>query len=435
MPMRRPPIPPALLLVAAAMLTQPGCMTALTSASLREAMLEAVDSLAEASSRAAPSDADVSARLVSDQSAPDDVAEPTPVLSLDEAVDRAVARLKAAGQMDAATQATLLATLESTNPEDWPAAIDAFTASLERQPPARLAAAPAATPQPPAPAAPAADDAKPPQLEELVLPAAYTAPALREPAAPPAEPARIAIVEAARPVAEEPLEFPPLVQAAPVRGPQPTEPPAPSPAGFTATELLVIEPERPAAVPGDHVRVDAAALEPGGLEPAAFEPGAVDSAPAPVDPVPVPAAPPATLVSVQAPLPIEPALAVRNACFASRVRAWGVVDRFPEAVFRPGQDVIVYFELDAPAVRPSATGHATSVDTLFRLVTADGRQIAQWDFEPIDETCHAPRRDYFLRYILRIPDSAPVGPCRLEFMVTDLVAGIATPARLDLEVR
>lgn len=416
MPMRRPPIPPALLLVAAAMLTQPGCMTALTSASLREAMLEAVDSLAEASSRTSPSDADVSARLVSDQSAPDDVAEPAPVLSLDEAVDRAVARLKAAGQMDAATQATLLATLESTNPEDWPAAIDAFTASLERQPPA--------------PAAPAANDTQPPPLEELVLPAAYTAPALREPEAPPAEPARIAIVEAARPVAEEPLEFPSLAPAEPVRSPQPTEPPAPSQAGFAAIEPLVIEPERPAALPVDQVPVDAAAPDP-----AAIVPTAVDTAPAPVDPVPVPAAPPATLVSVQTPLPIEPSLAVRNACFASRVRAWGVVDRFPEAVFRPGQDVIVYFELDAPAVRPAATGHATSVDTLFRLVTADGRQIAQWDFEPIDETCHAPRRDYFLRYILRIPDSAPVGPCRLEFMVTDLVAGIATPVRLDLEVR
>jgi hypothetical protein len=133
--------------------------------------------------------------------------------------------------------------------------------------------------------------------------------------------------------------------------------------------------------------------------------------------------------------PATPAFAVGNACFVTRVRAWGAVDRFPEAAFRPGQDVIVYFEIDAPTARQSTAGHTTSIDTLFRLVAADGRQIGQWDFEPIEETCHAPRRDYFARYFLRVPETAPAGPYRLDFVVTDRVTGTSTQAHLDLEVR
>ena len=126
---------------------------------------------------------------------------------------------------------------------------------------------------------------------------------------------------------------------------------------------------------------------------------------------------------------------VKNPCFVSRVRAWGVVDRFEQHVFRPGQEVIVYFELDDLSSRESAEGHATSIDSLFRLVGPDGRQVGQWTFEPIEETCHAPRRDYFARYFLRIPDNAPPGLCRLDFVVTDRVAGISTQSHLDLEVQ
>jgi hypothetical protein len=144
---------------------------------------------------------------------------------------------------------------------------------------------------------------------------------------------------------------------------------------------------------------------------------------------------PVAVERVEVTPPPAPVLAVRNACFVSRVRAWGVVDKFPEAVFRPGQDVIVYFELEAPTTRHSPAGHTTSIDTIFRLVASDGHQVGQWDFEPIDETCLAPRRDYFARYFVRIPETAAPGPYRLELMVTDLVAGVSSQAHLDLEVR
>lgn len=411
MTISRPLTRAALRLVACVtIVAQSGCMSALTTASLRDVLLDTVDSLAEATAH----DADVAARMVTDEGVTDDaiISEPAKPLSLDEAVDRAVSHLKGVGDLDPATQATLLSILENTNPQDWPAAIDAFTASLEVHRPPRPAAVPA--PAPVAAVEPQPTEtlafpttgmtsltatvqpADPPAFSDpLELPANEAS--LAFPVSPEAEPVKAAFVEAARPVVPQPLAL--VGRAAPAA--ETVAEPA-----LTVAPVVVLEPL------------------------AAEEPLAIDDLLV-VDTEPSEPAPPL----LESPPPSAPIFAVRNACFVTRVRAWGVVDRFPEATFRPGQDVIAYFELDAPTARESPGGHTTSIDTIFRLIAADGRQIGQWDFEPIDETCHAPRRDYFARYFLRIPETAPAGPCRLEFMVTDLITGTSTQAHLDLEVR
>jgi hypothetical protein len=146
------------------------------------------------------------------------------------------------------------------------------------------------------------------------------------------------------------------------------------------------------------------------------------------------AAAPAPDQQVAPPSPVEPAFAVKNACFASRVRAWGVVDRFDTSQFQPGQELIVYFELDELASRQSAEGHTTRIDTVLKLIDADGRRVHDWTFEPLEETCGSHRRDYFARYLVALPATMPAGPCRLEVLVTDTIAGRTAQASLPLEV-
>ena len=130
----------------------------------------------------------------------------------------------------------------------------------------------------------------------------------------------------------------------------------------------------------------------------------------------------------------ESRLTVVNPCFASRVRGWGAVDRFDSSRFQPGQEVIVYFELDKLVGDPSPDGHTTRVDTALQLVAADGRRLHEWRFEPLQETCLAPRRDYFARYVVRLPDTIPAGECRLDLAVTDEVAHATAHASLPLEI-
>lgn len=145
-------------------------------------------------------------------------------------------------------------------------------------------------------------------------------------------------------------------------------------------------------------------------------------------------APTAVTVEYIEPESVRPELSVANACFAMRVRGWGLVDRFAASRFRPGQDVIVYFEMEHLEAREGADGHTTRIDTTLSLVADDGRVVHDWTFEPIEETCPARRRDYFARYVVRIPEAAPGGACRLELAVTDAIGERTAHTSLPLEI-
>jgi hypothetical protein len=135
-----------------------------------------------------------------------------------------------------------------------------------------------------------------------------------------------------------------------------------------------------------------------------------------------------------APAPTDAALTIENACFATRVRGWGVVDRFAADSFRPGQEVIVYFELAGLSASESPAGHTTCIDSTLRLVAADGTVVHTWSFEPIAETCRARRHDYFARYVMRLPETAVIGACRIELDVSDTLSGKTASATLPLEL-
>jgi len=205
-----------------------------------------------------------------------------------------------------------------------------------------------------------------------------------------------------------------------------------------------------AANPGNALTaVDAAtsAVEPSPSEtehavPQAVAPAAArDVANPTADAEPVAPLPPTTVHQPSVPEPAPPsaaleppAFAVQNACFASRVQGWGVVDRFQTTTFSPGQELIVYFELDQLASRESAEGHATRVDTALRIVDGDGRRAHEWTFEPLEETCRGQRRDYFARYLVAVPAALPTGSYRLEIVVSDTIAGRTAHTSLPLDV-
>ena len=367
---------------------QTGCMSAITSATLREALRETATSLLE------PTDDDTtpadhaslsaSGRPVTQQeqdALPGHIpvqtpAAKVPAMTLDEAIDKAVGRLSGVGGVDPATREALIETLETTHPDDWPQVVDAFALSLE----ARRSDAASSQPV----AAAAISESAPVADAPLALAAAeQTVPApIALEISPPAVVDQPVIVSAAPPSRQESVEVVPVAHR-------------PSQAAAVATALLQIEPAPASPVLAIAPEAPAEAPEP----PAVSGPG------------------------------------VRNACFATRVRAWGVVDRFSQAAFRPGQEVIVYFELENLQANRSAEGHTTSISTVFRLLAADGTPLAaDITFDPVVETCREPRREFFARYVLRIPPGTPAGPCRLTWIVSDAVAGTTTTAHLDLTI-
>lgn len=292
----RPSIAAACILVA----LQSGCTSALTTAYLREGLWQGSEHAASTPQASDAAEDDVSAPPAGPASDPAAGADRE---RREAALEEAMSRLSRMGALDAAVEAALVATLQRTEPEDWPVVVEEFSASLA-----------ASTPSAPADAAPV------PETTDAPPPAA----AVEEP---PAEPALV-----------------------------------------------------------------------------------------PADPAPV------------------PPLAVRTACFASAVRAWGDVDRFAADRFRPGQEVIVYVELENLSAGTSPAGHTTCIDASVRLVDEAGRTVHAWTFDPVAETRATRRHDYFARYVLAIPESAPPGACRVELDVTDALAGSMASAALPLEI-
>jgi hypothetical protein len=329
----------------------PGCTSVLSTASLRDLVWDGDAHAAETAPTEADPDAD--AAVEAGEGSPD--ADTTADAQRREAaIEEATDRLAKLGHLEDTARASLTATLERTQPEDWPAVIDAFAESL------------AAADVPTEPAL-AAGDAVAPEPERpdphMVAKAALDVSA--ENAAATATEVTTA------------LDPPPQSESAPAV--------EPSPAAQTD--------------PGD----------------SADDQVATSPAPSPVPPA------------------VEP-LAIANACFASRVQAWGVLDRFTVDQFRPGQEVIVYFELDGLSAGESPAGHTTCIDSELQLVDEGGSVIHAWSFEPIAETCRARRRDYFARYVVRLPEAVAPGGCRVDVTVTDTLSGNVATASLPLEV-
>ena len=396
-------------------LSQAGCMSAITATTLREALRETAASLS------APHDLDHAStarvdRPVADVEAEDAENSPGDDAQLEQVIDNAVARLSAAGGIDTPTQELLIKTLEQTRPEDWAVVVNEFAKTLEASR-GSIAADDAADGG--ILARPRTGGVLELDIPARARPSADAPPLVAELAAAPVE--LVAAVD---------LSGIPLLQVAPI---------VVAPAPADGAPLPEPTPPHPAApLPPQPINVVDLPVRPIAPEPA---PAPVVVA-ALIEPAPTPAAL-AELVTPEvetaAPMPPTPEAfelpaATATGGFATRVRGWGSVDRFPTAVFRPGQELIVYFELDRLQIRSAADGHTTGIDASFRLIDAGGERVGQWAFEPIVETCPAPRRDYFARYFIRIPEDAKPGRHRLEWSVTDTVAEASRQAHLDLDV-
>lgn len=289
------------------------------------------------------------------------------------AIDEAVSRLARLGHLDDAVQDSLVATLKRTDQEDWPAVVEAFADSL---PPGGIPAANStAVKSPPA---------------DVTVPADSDADSDADSGTDSEPPVHV--------VAKADLDSETTLGALPVE--QAAEAPPVLKPLAQGDAVAVVVPLETSQSPGFP------------------EPAPVTSLVA--SPVAPPAAP--------------PTLAIDNASFASRVQGWGVLERFATDRFRPGQDVIVYFELDGLSAGESAAGHTTCIDAVLRLVAEDGSTVHEWSFEPIAETCRAQRRDYFARYVVKIPAKVAAGPHRVALVVTDTLSGVVAEHSLPLEI-
>ena len=386
-----------------------GCTSSLTAIALRDAMRE----IAEYGRRGEKAVEEADDRQLADDADPEDL------MSLEEALDSAVTRLAAVGRLDAEARQMLLETLESTSQEDWPIVIESFASSLEE-----IAKGNDAIEQVAETLEAEADDAVVPEempADELV--AAVDSDEI------PAE----ELVAAVDP--DEVTELAEAAEAGDVE--TAVEPPAETISELTAPAKEPAEPSLIAVSDTD----TAAEAQPEASTSDAIPGLLADRVTSAIRELPVsetPAlSPEETMQRLEEALAVarrQSPLRVGNPCFAWQVRAWGDVERCDVSRFHTGQQVIVYFEVENLTSDVQPDGHATKLDTELRLVNVSGECLHEWSFPPLAESCPAPRRDYFARYILEVPDGIAPGPLRLEMKVNDLLGQKSADVALPLEV-
>jgi hypothetical protein len=127
------------------------------------------------------------------------------------------------------------------------------------------------------------------------------------------------------------------------------------------------------------------------------------------------------LRDAEAQLAAESSLEVKSLAFCSEVRAFGSYAKFAAADFDPGQEVLLYAEIDNFRSDEAKGGYRTSLQGSYHILDATGRSVAEHSF-PVDEDhCTSRRRDFFIPFRLYLPKLSP-GEYTLQLTVEDQLA-------------
>ena len=115
-------------------------------------------------------------------------------------------------------------------------------------------------------------------------------------------------------------------------------------------------------------------------------------------------------------------LRLNRVCLCRQVDGFGQVVEFPDAMFDPGEDILIYCEVDnfksLPESNQAGTCHRTSLSGNYLILNAEGDVVAEHEYAAVDDVSSAQRDDFFLVFPARIPTLAP-GRYRMYLVVHD----------------
>ncbi len=112
-------------------------------------------------------------------------------------------------------------------------------------------------------------------------------------------------------------------------------------------------------------------------------------------------------------------LQVRNFVACREVYGYGAYEPSSDTRYAPGDQLVLYAELDNYRSDATAEGYRTTFDSSYRLVNQAGDEAASGDFPVVDDLCLTLRRDFHIQYALTLPTTLTPGDYRLELSVTD----------------
>jgi hypothetical protein len=129
------------------------------------------------------------------------------------------------------------------------------------------------------------------------------------------------------------------------------------------------------------------------------------------------------------------ALAVRNLAFCTEVVSYGVYTRFEKNEFKPGQEVLLYAELDHFKSEETRKGFHTALKSSYQILDSRGQRVTEQEFPTTEEYCQNPRRDFFIRYFLWMPKRIYDGKYTLQLTIEDTKSRKVGQSSVEFTIR
>jgi hypothetical protein len=128
-------------------------------------------------------------------------------------------------------------------------------------------------------------------------------------------------------------------------------------------------------------------------------------------------------------------LIVRNLAFCTDVHSYGVLKRIEPAQFKPGQQLLVYAEVENFKSEETAEGFHTSLEASYQILDGQGKRVAHDDLPHSEEDCQNRRRDFFLHYFITLPKTIYEGTYTLDLTIEDKLARKIGQSTIEFSVK
>ena len=113
-------------------------------------------------------------------------------------------------------------------------------------------------------------------------------------------------------------------------------------------------------------------------------------------------------------------LDVRNLAFCEEVKSYGWFTEFSRSQFKSKQQVILYAEVENfAAIRIADDSFETELQGSYQIFDSRGSLMDERELPLDKEVCRNYRRDYFLAYLIYLPEGLSSGNYRLELTIED----------------
>jgi hypothetical protein len=128
-------------------------------------------------------------------------------------------------------------------------------------------------------------------------------------------------------------------------------------------------------------------------------------------------------------------LDVRGLAFCSRVESYGRYEEFKSSDLQPGQEVLLYVEVDHFAAEAKGDQYETELQGEYEILDQQGVRVANVVLPLDKQLCNQRRRDYFIAYRLFIPKDLTAGRYSLRLTIEDVKGKKSSQSSIDFRVR